>query len=418
MEATEVSVRCSMLEVGGVLMEKLLNADRGDHQGARVPCGAGHEAEFIEYRTKQVTTVLSEVAIKRAYYYCAVCKHGLIPKDQKLDIEKTSFSPGVRRMMARVGAKESFDNGRQDLEELAGVKVTTKEVERVAEAIGFQVEGVARRERVQIMEGKIIPFARPVPILYVAIDGTGVPVVPSEVIGRKGKQTEMAKTREAKLGAVFTQTNVDVKGHAVRDEASTTYVGSIETADAFGPGIYAEAVRRGLNRARKVVLLGDGAVWIRGITEEHFPNAIQIVDLFHALEYLSKIGKLVHGPTGPTVTRWFQKQKNELKQGDVKKVITAIKRLKHHNPSVREEIAKTLGYFETNKERMKYAKWIKQGLFVGSGVIEAGCKMIVGQRLKQSGMRWTVKGANAIIALRCCQISGRWEEFWENRAAA
>ena len=211
---------------------------------------------------------------------------------------------------------------------------------------------------------------------------------------------------------------MDVKGHAVRDEASTTYVGSIETADAFGPGIYAEAVRRGLNRARKVVLLGDGAVWIRGITEEHFPNAIQIVDLFHALEYLSKIGKLVHGPTGPTVTRWFQKQKNELKQGDVKKVITAIKRLKHHNPSVREEIAKTLGYFETNKERMKYAKWIKQGLFVGSGVIEAGCKMIVGQRLKQSGMRWTVKGANAIIALRCCQISGRWEEFWENRAAA
>ena len=202
----------------------------------------------------------------------------------------------------------------------------------------------------------------------------------------------------------------------MRDEDSTTYVGAIETAEEFGPSIYAEAVRRGWNRAKQAVVLGDGAVWIRGIAEAHFPGAIQIVDLFHALEYLWDLGKLVYGPTGPAAMRWFQRQKDELKEGDVKKVIAAIKRLKPHNQSVREEIEDTLGYFEGNKERMKYAEWIKQGLFVGSGVIEAGCKTIVGQRLKQSGMRWTVKGANEIIALRCCQISGRWEECWENRA--
>lgn len=418
MEATERSIRDGMHQVGGLLMEKLLNVDQGDHQGTRIACGAGHEAEFIGYRTKQVTTVLSEVGIKRAYYYCATCRAGLIPKDKKLDIESTSFSPGVRRMMARVGAKESFDEGRQDLEELAGIRVTSKEVGRVAEAIGSQVEGIAHRERVQIIRGGIIPFVPPTPILYIAMDGTGVPVVPSETRGRKGKQTEIAKTREAKLGAVFTQTAVDAEGHSVRDEASTTYVGGIETAEEFGPRIYAEAVRRGLNRAEKVVLLGDGAAWIRGMTEEHFPDAIQIVDLFHALEYLWDVGKLVYGPTGATVKQWFQKQKEELKGGDVEKVIAVIKRLEPHNKSIAEAIQKTLSYFEGNIERMRYAEWIQQGLFVGSGVIEAGCKMIVGQRLKQSGMRWTVKGANKIIALRCCQISGRWEEFWENRAAA
>ena len=416
MEATELSIRGSMHQVGGMLLEKIVNADLGDHRGPRIPCGSGHEAVFVDYRIKQVTTVLSEVAINRAYYHCHACGEGLLPKDRDLDIENTLFSPGVRRMMARVGAKESFDDGRADLAELAGVRVTAKEVGRVSEAMGEQVEGVADRERLQVMGGKIIPFAPPVPILYIAVDGTGVPVVPAEVIGRKGKRTEMAKTREAKLGAVFTQTTVDDKGHAVRDDASTTYVGAIETADEFGPRIYAEAVRRGLNRAEKVVLLGDGAVWIRGIAEEHFPDAIQIVDLFHALEYLWDVGRLVYGPTGAAVTRWFQKQKDELKEGDVKKVIAAIRRLKPHSQSVREEIEKTLGYFETNINRMKYAEWIEQGLFVGSGVIEAGCKTIIGQRLKQSGMRWTVKGANAIIALRCCQISGRWEEFWENRA--
>jgi hypothetical protein len=417
MEAMEFSIRYSMHEVGGILLEKIINADHSDYQGARIPCGAGHDAEFIEYRIKQVTTVVSKMGIKRAYYYCSSCGRGIVPKDSELDIKNTSFSPGVRRMMARVGAKESFDKGRIDLEELAGVMITAKEVERISEGIGEEIKVETDRKDIQIVEGKLIPYVPSVPLFYIAIDGTGVPVVPAEAEGRKGKQTQIAKTREAKLGAVFTQTTVDAQGHPVRDEASTSYVGSIETANEFGRRIYSEAIRRGLNTAEKVILLGDGAAWIRGITEMHFPNAIQIVDLFHALEYLWDIGKLVYGPTGKAVTRWFQRQKDELKEGDVRKVIAAIKQLKPHNKSIRVEINKTLGYFEVNQDRMKYAEWIGQKLFVGSGVIEAGCKMIVGLRLKQSGMRWTVKGANAIIILRCCQISGRWEEFWENRAA-
>jgi hypothetical protein len=303
------------------------------------------------------------------------------------------------------------------LKELAGVTVTIKEVGRVSEAMGSQVIVAAKQERDQVLEEKVIPLVPPIEILYIAIDGTGVPVVPSETVGRKGKRTEIAKTREAKLGAVFTQTKTDGEGFPLRDEDSTTYVGAIETAEEFGPRIYAEAVRRGLNRAEKVVLLGDGAVWIRGISEDHFPEAIQIVDLFHALEHLFDLSKLVYGP-GKAALCWSKKQKKELKEGDVKNVIVALKRLKPKNKSIQEEVTKALGYFETNKNRMKYAEWIKQGLFVGSGVIEAGCKTVIGQRLKQSGMRWTVKGANEIIALRCCQISGRWEEFWENRAAA
>ncbi len=297
--------------------------------------------------------------------------------------------------------------------------VTIEEVERTSEAIGGQIEVTAVREREQVMEGKVIPFLPAVPKLYITIDGTGVPAVPSETEGRKGKdETGIAKTREAKLGAIFTQTKVNEGGFAVRDEDSTTYVGAIETAEEFGPRIYTEAVRRGLNRAQKVILLGDGAVWIRGIGEDHFPEAVQIVDLYHALEHLSGLGKMFYGPTGSIVSRWIETQSVELKEGDIEKVIASMRRLRPQKKSIQEEIEKTLGYFETNKERMRYAEFRKQGLFVGSGVIEAGCKMIVGQRLKQSGMRWTVRGANAIIALRCCQISGRSEEFWEHRTAA
>lgn len=417
LEALEMAIRHSMHEVGGVLLEKLVNADTGGPSSdRRIDCRAGHEMEFVGYRRKRVTTVLSPIDIRRAYYRCRDCGEGVIPKDRELGIEGTSFSPGVRRMMARVGAKESFEEGRVDLEELAGVRVTAKEVERTSEEIGGEIEIVSARERLEILGGQVIPLTPVVSTLYIAIDGTGVPVVSRETEGRQGKdETGVAKTREVKLGAVFTQTTVNEEGFAVRDEDSTTYVGAIETAEAFGRRIYTEAVHRGLHRAQRVILLGDGAVWIRGIGEEHFVGAIQIVDLFHAMEHLSDLGKKVFGSAA--ADSWIRKQSDELKDGDVEKVIIAMKQLRPFGASLREEVERSIGYFETNQERMRYAEFRKQGLFVGSGVIEAGCKRIVGQRLKQSGMRWTVRGADAVIALRCCQLSGRWEDFWERRAA-
>lgn len=418
MEAVEIALRRSMHQVGGAFLEKLLNADSQEHAAGQIPCCAGHKASLVDYRTKKVITVLSPIDIKRAYYYCSHCQKGIVPKDLDFDIVKTSFSPGVRRMMARVGAKESFDEGKGDLKELAGVVVTAKEVERVSETIGIAVEVIAAAERENAMEGKVIPLGSVIPKLYIAFDGTGVPVVPHETEGRKGKdETGLAKTREAKIGCVFTQTGLNEDGYPVRDENSTTYVGAIETAEEFGKRIYAEGLRRGLNQAQLVVILGDGAVWIWGIADEHFPGAIQIVDLYHAREHLAILGKIIYGLSNPKAKDWTKARSEELDEGAVETIIKAMRCLKPNGNSIREEIRKTIGYFEANRERMRYADFRKQGLFVGSGVIEAGCKTVVGQRLKKSGMRWTIRGANAIIALRCCQISGRWEEYWESRLA-
>ena len=245
-----MAVRSSTHQAGGVVLEKLVNLDGGGYCGPRIDCGQGHWAEFVDYRSKSVTTVLSPIQIRRAYYHCSTCERGVIPKDKELDIEKTSCSPGVRRLMGHVGGKEAFEEGRQDLEELAGIAVKTKQVERVSERLGEQIEVVAAAERECALGGKLLPFES-VPTMYIAIDGTGVPVVPRETIGRAGKdETGRAKTREVKLGCVFTQTNVDNKGRPLRDDESTTYVGAIETADDFGKRIYAEAVRRGLPPCR------------------------------------------------------------------------------------------------------------------------------------------------------------------------
>ena len=161
--------------------------------------------------------------------------------------------------------------------------------------------------------------------------------------------------------------------------------------------------------------MGDGAKWIWGIAGEHFPGVVETVDLYHAREHLAKAAKLVYGAKGPKSQAWLSARRDELDEGKVEAVLVAMSRSRLRDNEAREELETEMEYFRSNAERMRYAAFRSQGLFVGSGVVEAGCKTIFGQRLKLSGMHWTVSGANAIIALRCCQLSGRWEEFWESR---
>lgn len=419
MEATEKALRQMGQRLGGTLLEKLLNG-KGEPGSSQIDCGAGHQAKRIEMRSKQVTTVLGQVEIERAYYYCAQCEDGVVPKDRELDIVGTSLSPGVRRMIGRVGGKEPFEEGRADLEELAGVIVSTKAVERVAEGIGVDIEERAKPSREAAVTGKVVTLESKrtsIDRMYIAMDGTGVPVLPSETVGRKGKsESGEAKTREARLGCVFTQTRADDIGNPMRDEDSTSYVGAIESAEQFGPRIYGEAVRRGVREAKEVVVLGDGAPWIWTIADLHFHGATQILDLYHALEHMTLIGKSIYPVMDRRARKWLDHRLEQVKQGDITGVVRNLKRLRPEGEASLL-LSREIEYFQKNRERMQYDEFRKRGLFTGSGVVEAGCKTVMGRRLKQSGMRWTVRGANAIIALRCCQMSGLWEPYWETRSA-
>jgi len=411
LEAWEMGLRGRMHRMGAMVLEQVLNAEGGGYQRSRQPCANGHEAVFVERRSKQVLTVLGPVTVERAYYHCSSCQAGMIPRDDALDIMGSGFSPGVRRMMSRVGSKQSFEKGRQDLKELAELEVTAKQVERISEQMGQQAKSWQAPPWQPSGSDKLV-LLKSISKLYIAYDGTGVPVVPRESEGRAGKQTPQAKTREAKLGCVFTQTTLDQQGQPLRDENSTSYVGAIETAEAFGLRIYAEAARRGLEHAQRVIVLGDGAPWIWRIADEHFPGAIQIVDLYHARQHLTELAKLVMGATGKA---WAEARCRELDAGKVEALLGVLMRLKPSQSDLQGAVDKAIHYFQINADRMRYAQFRRQGLFVGSGVVEAGCKTIAGQRLKQSGMHWTVPGANAIIALRCLDLSNQWEDFWESR---
>jgi hypothetical protein len=419
LDAMEMLVRSAMHQAGATALTELLRFAVPDQR--TIPCPCGQQARYRELRSKTVLTVVGKVEVSRPWYLCGHCHCGQFPADAELDIVETEFSPGVRRMQALVGQHAAFDQGREQMKLLAGLEVTTKSVERVAEAIGADI---ARREQREIDRALQLDLpiivGEPVPILYVQMDGTGVPVVKKETTDRKGKLDGLpAHTREAKLGCVFTQTTWDEEGFAIRDPDSTTYTGAIETAEQFGKRLYVEAWKRGWSRAEKKVVIGDGAEWIWNLAQQHFPGAVQIVDLFHARQHLWELARLLYPSDRKRQNAWIGRhQKRWLDKGKIGKLVTSLRSIRVPDADLAKKIRSEADYFANNAARMNYPLFRKQHLFVGSGVIEAGCKTVIGHRLKQSGMFWTLKGANAILALRCSHLNGRFEDYWESRQAA
>jgi len=281
-------------------------------------------------------------------------------------------------------------------------------VQRVVQRVGSPAQAWQEREAK--------PSGQAVPILYVSADGTGVPMRKEELVRRAGKQEDGgAKTRMAYLGCVFTQHKRDEEGHPIRDYESTTYLSSFSSIDEFGPALRQEAIRRGLGCAQKVVLLIDGAAGLANMGRLCFSTATQIVAFYHALEHAGAVleallGSKDHADYKTRLPRWAK----QLLKDKVEKLIIQT-RQECHGKSNAQAVEEALGYFVNNVDRMQYGSFRRQGFFIGSGVIEAGCKTVIGSRCKQSGMFWGEPGAENILAFRCIHASRRLNEFWKHR---
>jgi hypothetical protein len=424
LEAVEMALRAAMHRAGAATLTQLLRLEPPDEDHMEVPCSCGRTARFKEMRAKSFLSVLGTVEVRRPYYLCSHCSRGQHPVDGELGIAGLESSPGVRRMESMLGAEMPFVPACEPMKVLAGLEVPAKAIERAAESIGAEI---ARHDQLEIDRAKqlVLPIVikQTIPKMYVLMDGVQIPVVASETEGRAGRiEGHRARTRECKLGAVFTQTSVDKEGRPIRDPDSTSFTGAVENADDFGYRIYTEAFRRGWEWATTKIVIGDGAAWIWNIADQHFPGAIQIVDLFHARQHLWDTAALLYPHDVAAKKRWTVPVQDLLDHGRTELLVEWLREIAAAHagtqPGLEHEIVKQADYFETNTHRMRYPEFRNQGLFVGSGVIEAGCKSIVGVRFKQSGMFWTVRGANAIIALRCCRFNQRFEDFWaETRAA-
>jgi hypothetical protein len=303
-EAVELAVRTAVMRLGSALLGRLLATDAG-HRGPRIDCNEGHVAEFMGYRTKTIQTVLGAVELRRAYYHCTECGRGVVPRDEDLGVAGASLSPGLRKMAARVAAHAPFAKAADLLADLAAIRLNPKRIERSAEADGGAAAARITAESAAIASGRVavladrVDRATPPDKLYIAIDGTGVPMVGAAVAGRPGKYPDgRARTREVKLAALFTQTRTDDEGRPVRDPDSTTYLASFAPATEFATLVHAEARRRGADHTRQLVVLGDGAPWIWNLATQIAPEATPIVDLYHAREHLHDLAAHLTGTLG------------------------------------------------------------------------------------------------------------------------
>ena len=408
-----MAARRQALRLAARALEQRLNADTTDHAGPEVSCSCGGPAQYHGRHGKTFESVLGPLHLERAYYHCAQCRSGFCPRDRALSLELFSLTPGVLRMTGSVAALVSFQESSGLLQELAGVEVSAKQVERAAEALGAEIDAA---ERLCVEKRREVA-----PTMYLGMDGTGVPMRAAELVDRVGKQPDgSAKTREAKVVTLWTAESRDEEGKPVRDAGSITYSAAIESAAAvdtspnrsdFAERVLREATRRGFTEASRGVVLGDGSAWIWNTASELFPQAIQILDRFHAKEHLSKVGKLIYGDSQQG-KKWIQRRYDELDEGRLKVLWNALERHAAQHPQALE----CADYLRNNRDRMRYPEFHNQGLCTSTGVVEAGCKVVIGTRLKRAGMHWTLKGANAIIALRCSKLSGRYEDFWERRS--
>ena len=412
-EALEMAARRQVLRLAALALEQRLNADISDHAGPQLPCSCGGLADYHGRHSKTFESVLGPLQLERAYYHCEQCHSGFCPRDQALRLESFSLTPGVLRMTASAAALVSFEESSRLLQELAAVEVSAKQVERAAETLGEEI-AVDEHQQVEKM-GEVAPT------MYLGMDGTGVPMRSQEVADRAGKQADgTAKTREAKLVTIWTAESRDAEGKPVRDPGSVSYSAAIESAATldtspelsdFAARVQREASRRGFSEAPRQAVLGDGSTWIWNTTMELFPRATQILDRFHAKEHLSQAGKAIYGDS-PEAKQWIRARYDELDEGHLKSLVHALR----SHAAQYQEARQCIQYIWKNRRRMRYPKFHKQGLCTSTGVVEAGCKIVIGTRLKRAGMHWSVKGANAIIALRCSKLSGRFEDFWERRS--
>lgn len=407
----EVLVRTAIFKPAAVLVGFLLQAAAERIDAAYQP-KPGEQRKDREPVT--VDCLFGSFVLERDYYYHAGKGIGHYPADAALGIE-AGKTPALLRLVCLEGADEaSYQKAEEHLRETGGINISARQIQRTVQPIGAAAQQWQQREAF-----KPLPECAPVPILYVSADATGVPMRQEELEGRKGKQPDgTAKTRSVYLGCVFTQHQRDEKGHPVRDHESTTYVSGMQGIEEFGPMLRQEAIRRNMGQAGKVVLLVDGALGLENMGQLNFPGATQIVDFWHGADHA---GKVVEALLGSKEHPAYQQQRSRfvrrLLGNGVENLISETRQQcagKAHQEAVEEQLA----YFVHNAPRMKYRTFRRQGFFIGSGVVEAGCKTVIGCRCKQSGMFWGRPGAENVLALRCVGASRRIDAFWKDRLNA
>jgi hypothetical protein len=397
----EVHFRKILLTAGSQVFGRLLQ-QRVDQMDADYP----PRAEQIRMGRRPLTTatLFGQVQIQRDYYYDG--DKGHCPADAALGFEGCC-TPALARLICRSAAQQPYGAASRDLQEYGGVEVEERQIQRTVLRTGPDTQAWLHKQPCS---------TQAVPVMYLGCDGTGAPMRREELVGRKGKGPDgQAKTREVKLGVVFTQHVRDEKGRPIRDHASTTYLASFDRVEDFAPQLRQEAIRRGVGQAGQVVFLSDGAAWTEELQRQNFPNATSILDFYHAAERVHALAKATVCTQDSAAKKQANRWIKHLLRDQVDRVITEARvALPKRGPN-RQLAEEQIDFFKGHKNRMHYGTYRRKGWFIGSGVVEAGCKTVIGKRLKQSGMFWSETGASCVLNFRTLLLSSRFDAFWRDR---
>jgi hypothetical protein len=389
-------------EIGRLLQERVLKHRSRLPRDNKTACPTCHQpARYRDMVPRVLTTRLGEVTIHRSYYWCPLCQHGFSPLDQALKLDAGTQTTQVRLFAAHLGALLPFGEAAATLKLLTGLTLSATTLERTAVAIGTALHQ-AQQAQAECHQAGRLPEALSRPKrLYISLDGTFLPLRdPWKRDGSAGKLT--CRYGECKTGVAY-EARPSPKGDA--GVVSKAYVATLANAEGFAALIGTLGHQQGHHFAKELILLGDGAAWIWRLGARQFPTAIQIVDFYHASDHLYELAHARFGPESPEAKEWVLARQSELKQDHVEQVLLAMAAWKPRNAEKRKIRRDTARYFRHNAERMRYGTFTKKGYHIGSGVAEAACKHVVGQRLDQAGMHWCPATAEAILCLRAALLS-------------
>ena len=408
----EQMMRELVKEAAGLGMQQAIEQGEETYGNTAIACGCGQKAQFVSKRLAVLWTVFGKVNYKRRYYLCCTCHQGQSPLDQKYGIVPGQTTPTLASLLGVLGVEVAFEEASQLAERFLLFRVSDNTVRKQTEGYGNAqaqaekewIEKAEDEKALQVRERSLEPQSGR---LYASIDGAHVPL---QHEWRELKTLCWYKVAKVRLTPLKKQPRQPVGEQNHLQARDMQYHCDILEAEQFGRLLWATALQNHADAYDEIVFVSDGAVWIWRLVEQYFPQAVQIVDWYHASQYLTPIADAAFGADTTQAQAWLTQARTDLWEGRIQEVLQAC-RVFLRQASSRAVAEKALTYYTHNEKRMDYARFRQHGYLIGSGTIESACKQIAAARLKCSGARWTLAGVIATAKARAAWLSKTWDSL-------
>jgi hypothetical protein len=412
----ETTMRALVREVGAQALGKYLEQQDEQMREREVNCACGEAMSYLCMRPATIVSVFGRVSYHRGYYLCEACHARQSPLDRRMGIEAGQVTAGLAELLALAGVEIAFEEATRWLEHYLLFRVSDntlrKETERFGELQEAQeTEWKEKSQQEAWLQQRQRELGKQPGRLYGSLDGVMAPLIGEwrelkNIAWYRAEQIRSYQKRRRHAKRVGEQNDLQAQ--------DISYVCDFKTAEEFSDLFWASACQRQADLYQELVFVCDGATWIWKLIERHFPHAIQIVDWYHASEYLPPIAEAAFRPDTPQYHAWLENARTLLWEGQIDKLIHACQQLASQATTA---VHKAVTYLTHNHKRMDYARFRKLGYFIGSGTVESGGKQISSLRLKRAGARWTERGALLTAKARAAWLSGTWEILATKRAA-